>query len=258
MGKQKRSKISNAEVVIILVSAGVVYLASASIGQRIAPGAAGLFLAAAAMIVLVGYVLSTFRMLPVRADRLPTQIVAGILTAIGVICGGTAVMTAAAALGIDAVAYGPAAAMVQTGALTGFTQVLYVLACVLLIPAAEELVFRAAVFGAIRERVDFVYAAAASSAVFAIVHGIGPMTLTAFLAGFLLCELYELTGNVAAVILVHVLNNLFSLSAGFGISGLAVWGIVLGGLAVSAGILVLLWRVISNTLNGYDERKIGL
>jgi len=81
-------------------------------------------------------------------------------------------------------------------------------------PIFEELAFRGVLFAALRARLSFVPAAAASSAVFAIAH---PYDLAGALAilwvGAVLCWLYERTGSLVACMVAHSAFNLFQLSA---------------------------------------------
>lgn len=74
-------------------------------------------------------------------------------------------------------------------------------------PLAEELYFRGIIFGAIRQKKGFAWAAIISSTVFGICHGSVLYFICSFLAGVFFALIYELTQNLCASIVLHILNN---------------------------------------------------
>lgn len=83
----------------------------------------------------------------------------------------------------------------------------------ILIPMAEELVFRGMMFKRLRALAGFMQAALYSSVVFAIFHGNLIQMLYGFAAGMLFSWLYEKYGSVKAPILAHIAMNLTSVIA---------------------------------------------
>lgn len=81
----------------------------------------------------------------------------------------------------------------------------------LVIPFAEELLFRGALYGGLRARVGPWPAAFLSALIFAILHESATVLLPLFGLGVVLAWIYERTGSIAAPTLVHVLNNTFTL-----------------------------------------------
>lgn len=81
---------------------------------------------------------------------------------------------------------------------------------VLVIPLAEELVFRGFAFSVLRERMPFWAAALASAAYFGIFHGNLPQGIYAFLIGLELACCCEWYGGLGAAWLFHGLVNLTS------------------------------------------------
>jgi len=81
----------------------------------------------------------------------------------------------------------------------------------LVIPFAEELLFRGALYGGLRARLGPWPAAFLSALFFAILHESPTILLPLFGLGVLLAWIYERTGSLAAPTLVHVLNNTLTL-----------------------------------------------
>lgn len=84
------------------------------------------------------------------------------------------------------------------------------LSMVLVIPVAEELVFRALGFKRIRDTHGFWFAAVFSSLLFAVFHGNVIQGLYAFILGLCMCWVYERTGSILSTILFHQSANLVS------------------------------------------------
>ena len=77
---------------------------------------------------------------------------------------------------------------------------------VILVPIAEELVFRGVILNRLNNRVNFIYAIIISSALFSLVHGFGRLTPT-FFFGLCMCVVYLKTNNITIPIIIHILNN---------------------------------------------------
>lgn len=85
------------------------------------------------------------------------------------------------------------------------------LASGLIIPAAEELIFRGMVFAPIRDRLPFFPAAFLSALLFGLYHGNLPQGVYAFLLGLAAAWLYERCQTIAAAYFFHASANLFSI-----------------------------------------------
>jgi membrane protease YdiL (CAAX protease family) len=91
----------------------------------------------------------------------------------------------------------------------------YFLSVAVIAPIVEEVLFRSVLFGYLRSRAGFWIAAAASSAIFAVLHfyyldfGLLGWAATAwiFILGVLLAALYERTGVLTHAVLVHAVWN---------------------------------------------------
>ncbi|MEU6699387.1 type II CAAX endopeptidase family protein [Pseudonocardia sp. NPDC046786] len=89
----------------------------------------------------------------------------------------------------------------------------------LLVPFAEELLFRGIGYGALR-RYGVWVAVPASSAVFALAHGINVVLVVALLLGVVCALLYERSRSVWPAVVAHVVFN----TSGFVIAGLFLGG----------------------------------
>lgn len=83
----------------------------------------------------------------------------------------------------------------------------------ILVPMAEELVFRGVMFRRMRQRAGFMRSAVSASLIFAVIHGNMVQILYAFVMGMVLCYLYEKYGSVKAPVLGHMVMNLVSIAA---------------------------------------------
>lgn len=243
-------RISTDAIVIIIVSAAVVYLASGSIAQKIVEGTAGNLLAGVMEIVLVGFVLSSFKMIGLARDGIRLQCLAGILALIAVPAAGISITTFAMEFGLVNVVDGIAGQAAAPD--SALELVLAILAFALVTPIAEELVFRGSFYGALAQRTGFSAAAVLSSIAFALVHGVGPMTLVAFFAGLALCAVYAITDNLALCIFVHIVNNIFSLTGGFEIPAESLWFLIAG----SAAAMVICLAALLKIARLVEERNI--
>jgi membrane protease YdiL (CAAX protease family) len=77
-----------------------------------------------------------------------------------------------------------------------------------LAPLAEELLFRGAIFGWLRQRHTFIAAALVSSAIFAAIHIYPELYLFAFLYGFGAAWVRERTGQLTSLLAVHAISNM--------------------------------------------------
>lgn len=80
----------------------------------------------------------------------------------------------------------------------------------IVVPLAEELMFRGILFKRYRERQRFWYAAVWSSVFFALMHTNTTQSIYAFLLGLMLAYVYEKFGSFKAPLLLHMVMNLFS------------------------------------------------
>lgn len=85
------------------------------------------------------------------------------------------------------------------------------LASGLIIPIAEELIFRGMVFASLRDRLPFLPSAFLSALLFGLFHGNLPQGVYAFLIGMAVAWLYEVCRTLLAPYLFHVSANLLSL-----------------------------------------------
>lgn len=77
-------------------------------------------------------------------------------------------------------------------------------------PAAEEVCFRGIIFPVAREKHGNLYAVVISSLLFALTHGNGVQFISALFMGVVIGYAAVLTGNVYIGIVIHVVNNSFS------------------------------------------------
>lgn len=82
-----------------------------------------------------------------------------------------------------------------------------VLALGIIIPVAEELMFRGILFKRFRERQQFWYSAGCSSIFFALMHTNGTQMIYSFLLGLMLAYLVEKSGSLKASFLLHFVMN---------------------------------------------------
>ena len=85
-------------------------------------------------------------------------------------------------------------------------------ASALIVPLAEELAFRGAVFGELREKMHPVLAAVLSSLIFGLLHGVSIHVGYAVFCGIALCLVYHYSGSIWISYLVHALFNLIGSS----------------------------------------------
>lgn len=81
----------------------------------------------------------------------------------------------------------------------------------LIIPLAEELIYRGLLFKRYREKGTFLNAALCSAIIFALTHGNIVQTLYGFILGMLLAYVYEKYGSFKAPAVLHIVANTMSL-----------------------------------------------
>lgn len=81
----------------------------------------------------------------------------------------------------------------------------------IVVPVAEEFMFRGVLFRRFKENRGFGYAAAWSSLFFVLMHEDGVQMVYALLLGIMLCYVYEKFGSLKAPILLHIAANCSSL-----------------------------------------------
>lgn len=81
----------------------------------------------------------------------------------------------------------------------------------LIAPIVEETLFRGFMYPAFRQRVGVVAAMLITSFLFAIAHGVLLMVLPIMVLGVALAYLYQTTDSLGPPIMLHSLNNLFSI-----------------------------------------------
>ncbi len=114
------------------------------------------------------------------------------------------------------------------------------LALGLVIPVAEELVFRGLGFARFRDSQNFWKAAVVSSLIFGIYHGNVVQFVYAFLLGMMMCWIYEQTGSFLGPVVFHQTANTLSVAItefaseneAFG-SGISLYLITLASIAMT-------------------------
>lgn len=78
---------------------------------------------------------------------------------------------------------------------------------VILAPVAEEMIFRGYLYGKLRKALPVWVAMLLTSIVFGLVHGQWNVAIDVFALSMVLCSLREITGNIWAGMLLHLLKN---------------------------------------------------
>lgn len=94
----------------------------------------------------------------------------------------------------------------DTGVTSQLNRVMAFLALVVIGPVIEELLFRGYLYSKLR-RYGVIVATIVVSVVFALLHGQWNIAVDVFVLSFVLCVLRELTGNIWAGIVLHMLKN---------------------------------------------------
>jgi len=79
-------------------------------------------------------------------------------------------------------------------------------------PLFEEYIFRGLIFGGLRRSRGFLFSAAASAAIFAVVHPTASVA-PVFVLGLLAAFAYERSGSLAAPVIVHAAYNAAAVAA---------------------------------------------
>jgi membrane protease YdiL (CAAX protease family) len=88
----------------------------------------------------------------------------------------------------------------------------------LLVPVAEELIFRGVVFGWLRDRFAFLPAALMSSAVFGVFHLRPDAVIVTMVMGLAFAWLYERSRSIVPAIIMHSVYNSFTLLLSFALA----------------------------------------
>lgn len=124
------------------------------------------------------------------------------------------------------------------------------------IPVAEEMMFRGILFRRYRENQRFWYSAVCSSLLFAFMHVNTIQMIYGFLLGLMLCYLYDKFGSVKAPVFLHIALNVSSVV--YTKSGLFQWigadiirmaAAAIGGAFVCSAVFVMIQR-----LEGYGTQ----
>ncbi|MCL2038777.1 CPBP family intramembrane metalloprotease [Candidatus Saccharibacteria bacterium] len=85
----------------------------------------------------------------------------------------------------------------------------FVFICVIT-PFFEELIFRGLVFGRLRVKFGFILSATITSLLFAVAHGQWNVAIDVFVLSMVACGAREITGNINASIIMHMLKNMLA------------------------------------------------
>lgn len=101
---------------------------------------------------------------------------------------------------------------VEVQTVPAWDTILDFISSVLIVPLAEELAFRGAVFGELREKMHHAVAAVLSSLIFGFLHGVSVQVVYAVLCGIVLCFVYHYSKSIRISFLVHAVFNLIGVS----------------------------------------------
>ncbi len=76
-----------------------------------------------------------------------------------------------------------------------------------IVPFLEEITFRGLLFGRLRTKLGWILSATITSVIFALVHGQWNVAIDVFVLSMISCGVRELTGNINASILIHMIKN---------------------------------------------------
>lgn len=88
-----------------------------------------------------------------------------------------------------------------------YQYILVLVSLVVIAPIAEEIIFRGYLYGKLRKIVPIWIAMPLVSVIFGLVHGQWNVAIDVFCLSLILCTLREITGNIWAGILLHMLKN---------------------------------------------------
>lgn len=86
-------------------------------------------------------------------------------------------------------------------------KILAFLIIAIIVPIAEEIIFRGFLYGKLRKHLNLPVAMLLTSLLFAFLHGQWNVGVNVFAVSLVLCGLREITGTIYAGILVHILKN---------------------------------------------------
>lgn len=128
----------------------------------------------------------------------------------------------------------------------------------------EEMLFRGAIFKALRIKRGFLFSSVVSSLIFGIAHGTVLYAVIAFLFGMALCMVLEITQSMVVPIIIHFCNNclaILEVRAGFGTgvenSGFEsmTMNVIVLGLMIAASIVIfsILMKKVVSLRNGREQ-----
>lgn len=88
-----------------------------------------------------------------------------------------------------------------------YQYLLVLISLVLLAPIAEEVIFRGYLYGKLRKFMPMWVAMLLTSMLFGLIHGQWNVAIDVFALSMVLCSLREITGNIWAGILLHMIKN---------------------------------------------------
>ena len=138
----------------------------------------------------------------------------------------------------------------------------------IVIPVAEELMFRGVLYKRFRERQGFWYSALCSAILFAFMHSNATQMMYSFLLGVFLCYIYEKFGSFKAPVSLHIILNTGSVAftelgvfAWIGADPMRMAGAVILGAFVCSVMFVLIQRMdgqINPGNTGADQNRTDM
>lgn len=120
----------------------------------------------------------------------------------------------------------------------------------IIIPIAEEMMFRGILFRRYRENQRFWYSALCSSLIFAFMHTNTIQMIYGFLAGLMFCYLYDKFGSIKAPAFLHIVQNVSSVVCTetgvfrwLGADPIRMAGATIGGAFICSVMFVLIQRL---------------
>jgi len=98
-----------------------------------------------------------------------------------------------------------------TNLIDPYARFLAVISLVLIVPVAEELLFRGWLYTKIRKHANLWITTLLVSALFALVHGAWNVGIVVFAMSIIMCLLREFTGTIWSSIFIHILKNALAL-----------------------------------------------
>lgn len=144
----------------------------------------------------------------VDRGKVPAALYALLVIAGAASCLGASNMISMSGLVEASESYSSAVEVLYSSGIAGEMIVMGVIA-----PVTEELLFRGLVYRRFKEFTPVIPAMIWASLIFALLHGNLVQGIYAFVAGFLLCYVYERYGSMAAPIIMHMASNMIAVIA---------------------------------------------